>query len=549
MLRRLHIRDFVIIERLALEFESGFGALTGETGAGKSILVDALSLVLGERADASVVRQGAERAEISAEFDLAETAPAVGWLRDHDFDTDACLVRRVIEAGGRSRAYVNGAPATATQLRELGEHLVDIHGQHAHHALLRTDTQRMLLDAHAGLEDLARRTGERFRAWQEARQARLAAEENAASNARERELLEWQVRELEALGFDLQQWQETVLEHRRLGHAASLLNGAEEALAVLDEGDMALAAQVESLAVRFAALAEYDARLTDVRELLEGAQIQIGETVHALRRYREHLDLDPQRLAELERRIAAVDAIARKHHVTAEALPDLLDRLQTRLGQVQSWGDPAVLAERERQAHEIYLEVATQLSAQRTQAAGQLSRAVSEAMQQLSMPDGRFEVALERVEEGAAYGLERVECLVTANSGQPLRPLARVASGGELSRIGLGIQVITSKSGATPTLVFDEVDVGIGGRVAEIVGRLLKELGCHRQVLCVTHLPQVAAQADWQWSVAKDGAEGGVVSRVTVLDRNGRIEEIARMLGGVNITDTTRKHAREMLGY
>jgi DNA repair protein RecN (Recombination protein N) len=551
MLLRLVIRDFVIVDRLELEFAAGFGALTGETGAGKSILVDALSLALGERADASVVRNGAEKAEVSAEFAVTPGTPLADWLAANDFDTDACILRRIVDAGGRSRAYLNGAAATLGQLREAADFLADIHGQHAHHSLLRAAAQRDLLDAHAGAQELAGEVAVAYTVWRNASAARQVAEKDVAATTRERELLEWQVKELAALAFDAAEWQETEQEQRRLAHAASLLEASDAALAALDEGageDRAALPALQHASARLTELTIYDAALTDAAQLFDSALIQLQESALALRRYRERLDLDPARLSELDTRIDAVTQMARKHRTTPEELSAVLARLTARLAELTLAADPAALAEREQQTAAAYRARAGRLSVERTRAAKTLGKTVSTAMQELAMAGGRFEVALTPLAEGAAYGLEVVEFLVTANAGQPLRPLAKVASGGELSRIGLALQVISSQSHAVGTLIFDEVDVGIGGRVAEIVGQMLKQLGTDRQVLCVTHLPQVAARADWQWSIAKETHDAVTVSRVTPLDADGRVEEIARMLGGVKITDTTRQHAREMLG-
>lgn len=549
MLRRLFIRDFVIVDQLELEFATGFVALTGETGAGKSILVDALSLALGERADASSVRGGCEKAEISAEFSVSSGSPLAGWLRANDFDEETCLLRRVIEASGRSRGYINGVPATLTQLREAADYLADIHGQHAHHSLLRSDAQRQLLDGLAGQRPLAGEVSSLHAAWRNAQEARTAAEKNAEALIREREMLAWQVREVAALGFEAGGWTETTLEHRRLAHAASLQAGVEEVLEGLSEGEMAAMWQVERMGARLRQLVDYDPSLQGALETIEGAQIQLQEAAHILRHYRDRIELDPARLAEIESRIQAVHDAARKYRVPPDELPQLLAGWGARLVELETLQDAAALAEREAQALRDYLAKAEMLSKGRRKSAAALAKAVTEAMQQLAMPGGRFEVALEKMPEGASYGLENVEFRVSAHPGQPSGPMSKVASGGELSRIGLAIQVIASAAGNVPTLVFDEVDVGIGGGVAEIVGRLLKQLGGERQVLCVTHLPQVAAQADRQWTVAKQSADKGVVSRVTPLDREGRIEEIARMLGGVKITPTTRRHAAEMLGY
>jgi len=548
MILRLIVRDFVIVDRLELEFDGGFGALTGETGAGKSILVDALSLALGERADATVVRTGAERAEISAEFDVTPEGALETWLRANDYDTDGCLLRRVIDSAGRSRAYINGAAATLGQMREVADFLADIHGQNAHHSLLRSDAQRDLLDTHAGAQVLAREVAAAYGAWRSARDAREAAEKDVEATVRERELLEAQVKELVALGFDAAEWQETEQEQRRLGNASALLEGASAALAVLEEGETASLPLLQHAGARLSELTGFDPALTDAAALFETALIQLEESALALRRYQDRLELDPARLNELDNRIDAVTQMARKHRVTPEELPGLLQGLQARLAELVLRADPAALAERERKAETAFRDVAKKLSAVRTKTAKALSAAVTAGMQELAMAGGRFEIALEALPAGASCGLETVEFRVSANAGQPLRPLAKVASGGELSRIGLALQVIASQANPAGTLIFDEVDVGIGGRVAEIVGRMLRELGKSRQVLCVTHLPQVAAQADWQWSIAKETLNGATTSSVSVLDAEARVGEIARMLGGEKITETTRRHAAEMLG-
>ena len=550
MLRRLAIRDFVLVDRLELEFSAGFGALTGETGAGKSILLDALSLLLGARAESSLVREGCERAEVSASFQPAPDSPIWSWLTANDFESeDELILRRIVESNGRSRGYINGSPATGGQLKEIGENLADIHGQHAHHALLRNDAQRELLDAQAGAAGLAREVAEKYRVWHAARREREAAVAAGESAAREREMLEWQLSEARTLAFTIESWQTTNADHQRLSHAAGLIEGAGTALAALDEDEPALAAETDRLAHRLSDLARFDASLAPVAEMLANAGIQLNEAASELRRYRDRVEIDPDALAEAERRIAAVTQFARKYRVAAEEIPALQAEWAERLAAIERAADVEGLARAETAAHAIYLDAAKALSGLRRQAAAELGREVSAAMQELAMGGGRFEVNLAAEEEGSAHGLEAVEFLVAANPAQPPRALAKVASGGELSRIGLSIQVIASRAATTPTLIFDEVDVGIGGGVAEIVGRHLKALGEERQVLVVTHLPQVAAQADWQWRVSKADAGEGVRSTVTPLDRKGRIGEIARMLGGVDITDTTRAHAAELLGY
>ena len=548
MLRHLAIRDFVIVDRLELEFAAGFGALTGETGAGKSILIDALALALGERADAGVVRAGCDKADVAATFDIT-ALPAVGaWLAANDLDAeDDLILRRVLDAGGRSRGYINGSPATAQQLREVGEFLVDIHGQHAHQSLLRADAQRALLDSHAGLTAEAQQVAATWRAWRAARQALEDAASGVEALAREREQLEWQVRELDALAFTSDEWAELEVEHRRLGHAASLIEGAQYALDVLADGEAACAGQVDGVAARLDGLASYDPALQEVAGLLQSAQAELGEAISTLRRYADRVDLDPARLAEVERRMEAVLASARKYRVQPGELPGLLADWQQRLAALDASADLAGLAARADAAQAEYHRLATQLSAGRQRVAGEMGVAVSALMQQLALASGRFEVALLPLAEGTVNGLEQVEFRVGGLAGQEAKALAKVASGGELSRISLAIQVLTSRSASVPTLIFDEVDVGIGGGVAEIVGRLLRELGGERQVLCVTHLPQVAARAEWQWQVSKETRDGVTLSAIQPLAEDQRIREIARMLGGVEVTDITLAHASELL--
>lgn len=550
MLRHLSIRDFVIVDQLELDFEAGFGALTGETGAGKSILLDALGLVLGGKAESGVVRTGQAKAEIVAEFDVPQDGELRAWLAEQELDSgdDSVLLRRLIDSSGRSKTWLNGTPVVLAQMRAAGELLADIHGQHAHHALLRSDAQLALVDAHGGLLAKAAEVGALYRSWSALRRAREAAEEGASSTERERELLGWQVNELRELAFDATEWVGLNQEQTRLAHAAGLIEGSAELLEGLADGEYAVISQLDRLLARIAEMAQHDSQLADVQELLGGASIQLGEATHAMRRYRDRLDVDPERLAEIDQRIQAVMAMARKHRVAPDGLPDLLVDSVTRLERLTRQSDPEALAREESAAQERFMLTARQLSVERRRVAGALSAAVTEAMQSLAMAGAKFEATLRPVDEGCVSGLETIEFLVTANASQPLRSLAKVASGGELSRIGLAIQVITSRNAATPTLIFDEVDVGIGGRVAEIVGRLLKQLGSDRQVLCVTHLPQVAAQADWQWTISKETRDGQTLSRLKRLDHPERIEEIARMLGGVHITDTTRSHAAEMLG-
>jgi DNA repair protein RecN (Recombination protein N) len=552
MLQRLTIRDFVLVDRLELEFMTGFGTLTGETGAGKSILVDALAFVLGERADAGLIRAGCERAEVAAEFvpDAASSSSVETWLRDNDIDGgDGVLLRRVLDTNGRSRAYLNGSPATVHQLREISERLVDIHGQHAHQSLLRADAQRLLLDTHARLRESAEQVATAWRQWREAKNRLESALTGAETLTQERERLAWQVRELETLGFSAEEWQGLEAEHQRLSHAASLVEGARFSLAVLAEDEVSGEALLDAARTRLSDLSGFDPALAEMAALLQSAQTELAEAISALRRYADRLELDPERLGEVERRIEAILACTRKYRSRPEALPELLAEWQKRLAALGEAADTAALQARADEARRQYETLAKKLSAARAKAAKQLGTEVSRVMQQLALAGGRFEIALVPVGEGGVFGLEQVEFRIAGLAGNESRPLAKVASGGELSRISLAIQVVTSQAASVPTLVFDEVDVGIGGGVAEVVGRLLRELGSERQVLCVTHLPQVAARANWQWQVSKSERNGETLSRVAVLDESGRVEEVARMLGGVEITAITRQHAREMLGF
>jgi DNA repair protein RecN (Recombination protein N) len=549
VLLALAIRDFAVVDRLDLEFGPGFTTLTGETGAGKSILIDALALALGERADATVVRAGCERAEVTAEFAIERAPEVQRWLADRALEGDAgrLLLRRVVERGGRSRAFVNGTAATAQQLGEVSDWLIDIHGQHAHQSLLRPAAQRELLDAHAGLTPLAGEVGGAFREWQRLAAARAESETNTAAQAAERDALAWQVDELAKLGSKPGEWDAVQAEQTRLAHAAGLIEGAQAALEALSESEGSAASALAAAAARLRTLHGYDAALGEPLELLAGAEAQLGEAAHALRRYADRLELDPARLAEVERRVEAIHSTARKFKVGPEALPELAERLKSRLAALEVAADLDALRAQEDAAKAGYAGLAARLSADRKAAATKLARQVTAEMRALAMGGGRFEVALRAADGGSAHGNEAVEFLVSTNPGLAPQPLAKVASGGELSRISLAIQVITAKAAAVPTLIFDEVDAGIGGAVAEVVGRNLRALGARRQILCVTHLPQVAAQAEHQWSVTKTTANGVTRSRVAVLDETARVEEIARMLGGVEITATTRRHAAEML--
>lgn len=548
MLRTLSIRDFVIVDAIELDLSSGFTVFTGETGAGKSILIDALALALGGRADASVVREGAARAEVTADFTGGDDVQA--WLAANDFagEEQGVLLRRVVDNAGRSKAYINGSAATVTQLRDLGELLVDIHGQHAHQSLLKADAQRALLDNQAGLQDQARAVHRAWRAWRDLARQREEFEKDARNVLLERERLEWQVSELEKLAPRPDEWSEIGAEHSRLANAAALIEGAQEALNALSESDTdPMLSRLSALNQKLGKLADIDPGLKPVCEVLDGARIQMQEAVYALNDYLSRVDLDPDRLREVEERLDALHSTARKFHLDPDALPQELQTLSAQLARLADATDLDALRAREDKLKEEYLGVARKLSQARAVAAKGLGEAVTAAMQDLSMAGGRFAIALNAIEP-SAQGIEQVEFLVAGHAGTTPRPLAKIASGGELARIALAISVITSTATATPTLIFDEVDTGIGGGVAEVVGRLLRRLGSDRQVLCVTHLAQVASQANQHYVVSKASSdEGRMLSRIAPLDAKARVEEVARMLGGIEITATTRKHARELL--
>jgi DNA repair protein RecN (Recombination protein N) len=546
MLRTLSIRDFVIVDSIELEFAPGFTVFTGETGAGKSILIDALTLALGGRGDASVVREGAPKADITAEFSTHDEVDA--WLAEHEFSNEdgGVLLRRVIDNAGRSKAFINGITATATQLRELGEMLVDIHGQHAHQSLLKTDAQRVLLDSQAALLDDARAVAAAYKTWRALAKQREEFEINAKNVLLERERLEWQVGELEKLAAKPGEWTEVSNEHSRLSHAASLIEGAQEALNAISEADSPMLSQLSALTLKLGKLADIDAALKPVIDALEPAAIQMQEAVYALNDYLGRVELDPERLHEVEARLDAIHSTARKFRVAPDDLPQEYATLSAQLKQLADVSDLEAMRAQEEKLKASYMQGAQKLSKARAKAAKALGDAVTAAMQELSMAGGRFEIALNPCEP-ASYGLDQVEFMVAAHAGTAPRPLAKVASGGELARISLAISVITSSATATPTLIFDEVDSGIGGGVAEVVGRLLKRLGQERQVLCVTHLPQVASQGNQHFQVSKRSVDGRTLSSIDGLDAKSRVEEIARMLGGLEITATTRKHARELL--
>jgi DNA repair protein RecN (Recombination protein N) len=542
MLRALEARDFVILEKTSLEFGAGFTVLTGETGAGKSILVDAIELLVGGRGDASLVREGAERAELSAEFDF-DDGNFSAWLEEAGLtgDSGIVLLRRTIDRAGRSRCFINGHAATLAQLKAAGEHLVDIHGQHEHQSLLRAAAQRGLLDGHAAADSLVEETASTYRAWKRLQQVAEEAERNFAERERERVDLAASVSDLKKLGPGPGEWEKVAAEHTRLQHGSSLLGGAQSALEALAESEGAALTQLGAVATRLRALSIHDSNLVPVVELLESAHAQAGEAVRTLRNYASRVDLDPQALREVEARIEALHAAARKHRVKPEALQPLLSDLEKRLAELELAVNPEALRREVAAARSAFDAACRKLSSKRRSAAEALGKAVTAAMQQLAMAGGRFSIKLNALENAGAGGAEEVEFEVASHPSLPLRPLAKVASGGELSRVSLAIQLVAAKSSPVGALVFDEVDSGIGGAVAETIGKSLRQLGKQRQVLCVTHLPQVAASANDQWSVSRSGLK----VKVSRLDRAARIAELARMLGGAE--STARKHAAELL--
>jgi DNA repair protein RecN (Recombination protein N) len=549
MLSHLSIRNYLLVESVELDFAPGLTVLTGETGAGKSILVDALALALGDRAEGGVVRSGAPRAEISAEFAIDGLPALAAWLDAAGFAADdgALLLRRVIDAGGRSRAFINGSAATLAQLKDAAEFLLDIHGQHAHHALLRPQTQREVLDAYASAQQLAATVGTAWHAWQAARQRRIDAETHGQARQIEREGLTLTVEELRALGDDLARWDEIQTEHARLAHVTTLLEGSQTLIDGLDEGESAVSGQLGELSARLGAMLAVDDSLKDIASLLDAASADIAEAVHALRRYAGHLNLDPERLAELDRCMGDMHRLARKHRVQPDALAGLLEQFEARLAELAAGDDLDALQAAEDADLAHYQGEAQQLGIMRRKGAAALSQQVTAAMHELALAGGHLDIRLQPTGEPRAHGLEDVSFLVASHPGLPPGPLGKVASGGELSRISLAIQTALSGVAGVPTLIFDEVDVGIGGSVAEAVGRRLAKLGETRQVLVITHLPQVAARGAQHLRVAKQANGGFVSSNIELLDDATRVEEIARMLGGLKITATTRQHAAEML--
>lgn len=544
-LKRIALRDFVIVRELELELADGFSVLTGETGAGKSILVDALQLALGARAEATVVREGATRAEISAEFDLPPAL--VPWLEEAGFEAqDTLLLRRSIDSQGKSRAWINGSTATATQLREAGEQLVDIHGQHAWQSLTRPASVRSLLDGYAGLETA--KLQQLWTRWRTAQKTLADARAAQDSLQRERERLSWQIGEVDKLAPGSDEWDELNASHTRLSHAQALLDAAHAAQQLLDGEESGARDSLSQAVDALRGQEHLEPQFRDIAEVLASSLAQLEDAAHSLQTYLRKTDLDPERLAELDERMSSWLSLARRYKRTPPELPALLASWKEELARLDAAADLAALEAAEKKEADAFLAEARALSKARAKAAPQLSKAVTQAMQGLGMQGGRFEVALEKLDTPTAYGVEEVSFLVAGHAGSTPRPVGKVASGGELSRIALAIAVTTSRIGEAQTLIFDEVDSGVGGAVAETVGRLMKQLGRDRQVLAVTHLPQVAACADHHLLVSKQSQAGATSSSVAPVEGEKRVAEIARMLGGERLSGTTLAHAKEMLG-
>ena len=557
MLQHIHIHHFAIVDELALDFQGGMTVLTGETGAGKSILLDALGLALGDRAESGIIRTHDGRAEVSAEFDISALPTVLDWLNEHELDDDGqCLIRRTLSRDGRSKGYINGRPVPMHSLRELGEQLVDIHGQHAHQSLLKREVQRQALDAFASSHDkkyagLLHNTAQCFQQWQQLNTelARLQASREQRDDRLE--LLQYQVEELRALNLAADELVELESEHARLANLNQLREGSENILAGLsNEQSGSLVDGLDHLSAELSQLQVTDPTLNNASEALQGAAIQAREAAGELRDYLDNLSLDPERLQAVDERLALIHELARKHRLPPAELPSLLEQQENELSHLQNASVQLdEVAAAVSTAEKDYHASAKKLGGARQRAAKKFAKAVTDNMHQLGMPHGVFEITLEPLEVFTIHGLERVEFCVTTNPGQPIQPLAKVASGGELARISLAIQVIAAGSGKIPTLIFDEVDVGIGGGIAEVVGRLLRNLSEQRQVLCVTHQPQVASLAHQHLHVSKhvNKQQQETVTDVSPISEQARVDEIARMLGGLEITEQTLSHAREMI--
>ena len=553
MLTHLSIQNFTLVDHLDLDLKPGMTVITGETGSGKSIMLEALGQTLGDRADGQRVRLGAPRADISASFDTSKIRIANKWLKEHDLQQDEipseCLLRRVISSDGKSKAYINGQPVTLQQLRTLGEMLIDIHSQHEHQSLLLKDTHRRLLDEFANQAELARQVRQAFREWQSRLEHYLHLRDNAAEVSARFQLLNYQVQELDQLGLKSGEMEALEVEQRTLANAEDILRGSQQLAAICSDDEQGLSINLHRALHILRAMPEKTATLQEAEQLLTSAQIQVQEAQHEIEHHIDGFALDPERLAFVEERLSAIYDIARKHRITPEQLPELIAQLSSELAELQG-GDARldVLEQQVTDAERQYRQLADTLSAQRQKAGLKLAKQVNAQLQKLGMENAHLLVSLIPFnDKPSLHGLEDVEFLISTNPGQPPRPLNKVASGGELSRISLAIQVITAQTSATPTLVFDEVDVGIGGATADVVGNLLRQLGEKGQVICVTHLAQVASKGHQHLQVSKTARKNSAESTLVELSGDAKVEEIARMLGGAKVTEQSLAHAREIL--
>lgn len=549
MLSHLTVRNFATVESLELEPDRGLTVITGETGAGKSVIIDALGLTLGDRADSALVRPGADRAEVQASFDLSDCPEARAWLAEQELDDgDDCLLRRTIRSDGRSRAWINGSPMPLQTVRELGEHLIAIHSQHEHQALLKKDNQRALLDSYAGAGELTEKVRLAWKVWQKARREHETALAEAREQTERQELLRFQLEELDALALGENELPELEAEQKRLANAEGLIRLCRQSADLLyDQDDATVNDMLGQITGWVQDATQQDEQLGETLNTLESARLQVEAAAEDLRHYLDRLELDPERLQQVEARVSDVFSLARKHRIHPEELYAHHQRLQEDAHKLEYFDEHLqALEEAEQKAGADYRKAAESLSRKRRAHSRKLAAGVLEHFKALGMKGARLEIELTGGTPGPD-GLEQVEFLFTANPGQPLRPLAKVASGGELSRVSLAIQVICAQTLTVPCLVFDEVDVGVGGGIAEIVGRLLRELGGHAQVLCITHQPQVAALGHEHWHVHKIQGDDSTHTRIRALSEDNRVEEVARMLGGVEITDSTLNHAKEML--
>ncbi|MGH1460681.1 MAG: DNA repair protein RecN [Neptuniibacter sp.] len=551
MLNQLTIRDFAIVEHLELELSQGMTAVSGETGAGKSIMLDALGLTLGDRAESGAVRHGAVKADISANFTLESIPEAANWLTENDLDNDGeCILRRVITQEGRSRCYINGRPSPAAMVKELGQHLIAIHGQHEHQRLLKKEYHRTLLDEFAGQKKLAEHVKQQFNHWHRLDTELQRLSEQSTEQTARVQLLSYQIEELDQLALEANELKQLEEEQKTLANADSILSTGQQLINLASDSDENTCSQQLNHCISLLTEIESDSpSIRQAKEMFNTALIQVEEASNEIRHYLERVEVNPERQQEVEERLSSIFDIARKHRITPDKIPEFHQSLSNELsGLNRSDEEQEQLAADAEAAKQKYLEQANKLSAKRSNAAGKISKLVDQQLHSLGMPSAELSVALTTLDKPNANGLEDIEFLIITNKGQPAKPLAKIASGGELSRISLAIQVITAQTSTTPSMIFDEVDVGIGGAIAEVVGKLLRQLGETAQVLCVTHQPQVASQGHQHLFVSKRSDQTQTHTQITELDSDNRIQEVARMLGGIDITERSMEHAKEMLG-